>query len=63
LGAPRAAGCAAAEWTAEEETRYAELHAAAVAAAEARRAAMAGEKIASTYASEKAIRVAARPAE
>jgi hypothetical protein len=47
-------------WTPEEEARYAELHAAAVAASVARRDAMVAAGIVSTYDAEAAMRAAAR---
>lgn len=47
-------------WTVEESARYRELHAAAVAASEARAAAMLDEGIVSTFDTEKDIRAAAR---
>lgn len=47
-------------WSAEEDARFAELHAAAVRAAEARAEAMQAAGIASSYDAEVAIRAAVR---
>lgn len=49
-------------WTADEDTKYARLHAAVLAAAEARTAAMVAAGIVSTYEAEVGIRTAASAA-